>query len=216
MVNAPPTIAAYLMSCAERRAVRSRTLADLARTDWGAPPVVVLDRVASDDRKRRGSDTAHRLLELALDTPWDLLLFLEDDLEFNLHLRDAIEHWAPVVECPAAGHLFASLYNPNVAPLPGEVHGPTWFVADPATSYGAQAYLVARPTVAYVLAHWDEGPGYHDIRMTRLAARVTPLVYHRPSLVQHLAVRSTIGGVPHEAADFDAGWRPLVGRGPRP
>ena len=58
--------------------------------------------------------------------------------------------------------------------------------------------------------------GYHDIRMTRLAARVTPLVYHRPSLVQHLAVRSTIGGVRHEAADFDAGWRPLVGRGPRP
>ena len=210
MTPAPPSIAAYLMSCAERRAVRARTVANLACTDWGAPPGVALDREQYDDPKQRGSDTAHHLLELAMATRWDLLLFLEDDLEFNVHLRHALEHWAPVAARSPAGHPFASLYNPGVDPLPAAAHGSTWFVAHPERSYGSQAYLVVRPTVAHVLEHGDDGRGYHDIRMTRLRGAGDTAAL--PPAVAGAAPRgaSTIGGVPHEAADFDADWCPLV------
>ena len=196
------------MSCQERADVRRRTIANLAATDWGAPPVLVLDLERFDDRKERGSDTARRLLESAVERECDLALFLEDDVDFHPMLRRCLDEWMPLRARSAGDHFFASLYNPNVDPLAGAQEGPTYFVADPEKSYGSQAYVIARPTMQHLLAHWDDIPRGYDIKMTRLAAQVTPLYYHRPSLVEHLAVRSLIGGVPHESIDFDPQWRP--------
>jgi hypothetical protein len=58
-----------------------------------------------------------------------------------------------------------------------------------------------------VLERWDELQGYPDIRISRLAGRLTPLWFHLPSLVQHRAVPSVWGGVAHQAPDYDAEWR---------
>jgi hypothetical protein len=199
-------IVAYMTSCLERTAVRRRTLANLARTDWGAPAVVVIDQHAFAAPKERGRDTAHRLLVRALEGPGDVFVFLEDDLEFNASLRSNLEQWPPLVDRSSGGHFFGSLYNPNVVASDHD-RGPTWAVVDPELSYGSQAYVLSVETARYVLDHWEEVRGYQDIRMSRLAARVTPLYYHQPSLVQHLAVRSSIGGKPHEALDYDPDWR---------
>jgi hypothetical protein len=83
----------------------------------------------------------------------------------------------------------------------------TFAAVPPEQVYGTQAWVLSRATARYVLDHWDEIGGYPDIRISRLAGRVTPLWYHLPSLVQHLAVPSVWGGVPHTAPDYDADWR---------
>jgi hypothetical protein len=195
-----------MTSCLERTPVRRRTLANLARTDWDAEVVVVVDRAAFPTPKERGSDTGRRLLERALDGPGDVFLYLEDDLEFNASLRWNLEHWPPLAARAVGAHFFGSLYNPDILPATGR-GAPTWAEVAVEHVYGSQAWVLAAATARYVLDHWDEEIGYQDIRIARLAARVTPLLYHRPSLVQHLAVRSSIRGRPHEAHDYEADWR---------
>jgi hypothetical protein len=46
-----------------------------------------------------------------------------------------------------------------------------------------------------------------DIKLSRLAAPLCPLLFHSPSLVQHVGVASTWGGPYHQASDYDAYWR---------
>jgi hypothetical protein len=200
-------IVAYMTSCSERTAVRRRTLEHLAATDWGAAPVVVVDRAAFPTPKERGRDTAHRLLERALEGPGDVFVYLEDDLEFNTSLRWNLERWPPLVSRARGGHYFGSHYNPDIGPV-GADGGPTWAEVPGGDVYGSQAWVLSTATARHVLEHWEEEIGNQDIRIARLAATVTPLFYHRPSLVQHLAVRSAVGSSdPHEAPDYEADWR---------
>ena len=168
---------------------------------------MVLDLARYDSPKARVTETAERLLRSALDGPGDVFAFVEDDVECNAHLRHNLEHWPPLVERPVGGHFFASLYNPNIVAARSTADPATWVEADPPSVYGSQAYVMAVPTARYVLDHWTEMPGLPDHKMARLAAQVTPLLFHRPSLVEHLAVRSTWGGVPHESVDFEPDWR---------
>lgn len=197
---------AYMTSCLERTAVRRRTLANLAATDWGDAAVVIIDRAAFPTPKERGRDTGHRLLARALDGPGDVFLYLEDDLEFNTSLRWNLVRWEPLAARPRDGHFFGSLYNPDVVPADAD-GGPTWAEVGVEHVYGSQALVLATATARYVLEHWEEVRANQDIRMAHLAARVTPIYYHRPSLVQHLAVRSSIDGPSHEAVDYEPDWR---------
>jgi hypothetical protein len=196
-----------MLSCTERRVVRRRSIASLAASDWGEPPTVVIDLALVDAPKDRQRDNARRLLTSALDAPGDVFLFLEDDVVVNRSLRFNLEHWEPLVQRPPGGHFFASLYNPNIVPARAVDDPATWIEASPLEVYGSQALVLAVPTVEYVLDHWDEVPALQDHKLARLAAHLTPLLYHRPSLVQQLAVKSTWGGRPHEALDFEADWR---------
>jgi hypothetical protein len=50
-------------------------------------------------------------------------------------------------------------------------------------------------------------PGNPDQRMPAIAARVTSIYYHVPSLVDHESVPTTWGGIEHSARDFDPQWR---------
>jgi hypothetical protein len=195
-----------MTTCLERTPVRRRTLSHLAATDWGAEAVVIVDRAVLPTPKLRSLDTALRLLERALEGPGDVFVYLEDDVEFNASLRWNLERWWPLVARPADGHFFGSLYNPNVVPADAP-RGPTWAEVAVEHVYGSQAWVLSTATARYVLDHWDEESGLQDIRISRLAARVTALLYHQPSLVQHLAVRSSIAGPAHEAYDYDPDWR---------
>ena len=89
-----PDIVAYMSSGSYRRAVRDETLADLRATDWGADVVVVVDQArAPDQPKVRATDNARETLERAAQRDrGDLILFLEDDLAFNRHLRHNLQH----------------------------------------------------------------------------------------------------------------------------
>ncbi len=199
---------AYVLSCEERADVCAETLADLGRTDWGSPPTVVIDESRAARKIERINDAGLQLLTRAVDESDgddDVFLFSEDDVSFNRSLRHNLEHWGPVVERRADGHLFGSLYNPNVVARAGD--GVTATVADPTRFYGSQGMVMSVTTARSLVEWWDDGHGPLDLRISRLAARWSPLWHHSPSLVQHRAVDSTWGGAPHSAIDFSVDWR---------
>lgn len=197
-----------MASCNERREACDRTLARFATTDWGEPPVVVIDRAAHERVLDRMNDTSRRVLERAVAEADDIFLYLEDDLEFNRSLRHDLDHWPPLVDRLAGDYFFGSLYNPNVVAVASQQDPRSFTVADPDKVYGAQAFVLSVATARWILDHWNDVPGLPDIRFSRLAARRSPIYYHRPSLVQHRPVDSTWGGTQHAANDFSPNWRP--------
>src|SRR5688572_11659252 len=106
-------IAAHMISCQERQPVREQTLQNLRATDWSEPVYLEIDEALYDRRQDRQEHTAFRLLEKASHGDADFILFLEDDLLFNRHLKHNVKEWAPLRSLPPNGYFFASLYNPN-------------------------------------------------------------------------------------------------------
>lgn len=209
-VLAAPAIKAYILSCPDREEVRRQTIENLRLTDWGDEPEIEIDQTTFERRQERQEKTALALLRRAAAQSTGLILFLEDDLDFNRNLRHNLLHWYPLLKNPASGHFFASLYNPNIRSL---VRSPqnAFFVADPNSVYGSQAFVLSASTAAYITEHWADVIGMQDIKMSRLAARVCPIYYHAPSLVQHTGRISVWGGQFHAANDFDPEWRNPAG-----
>ena len=203
-------IAAYVMSCPDRKEMRVQTLLDLAATDWRDEPWVEIDDTSCERRQERQETTARKTLEKAVTDGPDFILFLEDDLQFNRHLRHNLLHWAPLLETQSEANFFASLYNPMVLPL--EVHyDQAFFRAHPDSVYGSQAFLLSLRTARYIVQHWPEIPGMQDIKMSRLASRLCPIFYHTPSMVQHVGQASAWGGHYHSARDFAIDWKTKEG-----
>jgi hypothetical protein len=199
---------AYMLSCPARADVGARTMERLAATDWAEPPALALDETVVARRQERQLLTARSLLARAVeeDGDADRLLFLEDDLDFNSHLRHNLAAWPPVRSLAPGGALFGSLYNPGLGGRPVEAAG-TCLEVDPGAVYGSQAFVLSAATARYLVEHWHEVEGMQDIKMSRLAGRLGPVLYHSPSLVQHVGMESTWGGHAHVALDFDAEWR---------
>ena len=196
-----------MMSCDERRDVCARSADALAATDWGEPPVVVWDEAPFARILERIVHTGRRLLERAVDETDDLFLYLEDDVEFNRSLLHNLERWPPVVDRRPGSFLFASLYNPNIVTPRSPDDESSVAVADPRRFYGMQGVLLSVATARFILDRWDDVRAPTDLRMSRLAARRSPILFHRPSLVQHRAVASTWGGAEHGTVDFSPDWR---------
>ncbi|MBV9547965.1 MAG: hypothetical protein JOY61_26625 [Chloroflexi bacterium] len=199
-------IRAYMLSCPEREQVRESTLASLAGTDWGEAPVIELDRSEFARPEERQTQTALRLLERAVMDTAELFLFLEDDLQFNVHLRHNLTHWYPLESLNSSPLFFGSLYNPNIWELE-RVSSLNFFVAHPDFVYGSQAFVLSREMARYIIEHWSEVIGMQDIKMSRLAARLARIHYHSPSLVQHVGKLSMWGGPYHWTPDFHPTWR---------
>jgi predicted O-methyltransferase YrrM len=199
-------MAAFMLSCPARAAVCARTLRRLAATDWGRTPTLVVDDTRCERRQDRQEQTARRMLQRAISEAGDadLLLLLEDDLEFNRHLRHNLACWPPVADLHRGDHFFGSIYDPGVHRR-SAVDRHCW-EADPDAVYGSQAFVIAPATARYVEERWDEVAGMQDIRISRLAAAVCPVLYHAPSLVQHVGEESVWGGPFHTATDYDAAW----------
>jgi hypothetical protein len=202
-----PHVVAFVQSCAIRDGVLRETLADLATTDWGTAPIVELDDAFGRSPVVRQRMLVRRILERALRERIDFLLLLEDDLEFNLNLRENLLCWPPLRKAHYNGHFFALLFN-------GGVRFRKFFPdmdcaeVDPATARGSQALVMSHATVRYLVNCWGTEPAEHvDLRMQRLVARVCPILCHVPSLVQHRSAVSTWGGPPGRALDFDETWR---------
>jgi hypothetical protein len=196
----------YMLTCAARDSTREATLDRLATTDWDDDVVVVRDDVGAERPQDRQEQTARRLLERAVADGAGFVLFLEDDLEFNRHLRHNLLCWYPLSVAGPDTHFLASLYDPGVAATEWDSER-AFAIADPSCVYGSQAFVLSRATAATVLAGWETVPGMQDIRISRLAAAVGPIHYHRPSLVQHAVGPSTWGGPDHRATDYSADWR---------
>lgn len=200
-----PKIAAVMISCTERAEMRSITLNNLARTDWGDEPVTVQsDHETHENHRERQVECALLALKAMIRTKADYFLFLEDDLDFNRYIRHNLQQWEPVRKGTVT---LASLYNPRVHDLGCDIRCQARIV-DPRSVFGSQAFLLSRHTANYIVRRWEEVHGMQDIRMSRLAACLgKPLLYHAPSLVQHIGQVSVWGGGFHQAFDFDPDWQ---------
>ncbi len=198
-------IKAVMISCVERDQLRPQTLANLAATDWGDNPVwVQMDQALTERRQDRQEQTAFRALEKSLTFEADYILFLEDDLDFNKHLRHNLESWYPLRN---GGITLAGLYNPNIGWWRNEQQD-HYLVVDHNTIYGSQCFLLSKKAIEYCLKHWIEVVGMQDMKISRLAARMDhPIYYHTPSLVQHVGAQSVWGGCYHQAVDFHPTWK---------
>ncbi|HYG35988.1 MAG TPA: hypothetical protein VEC99_14455, partial [Clostridia bacterium] len=202
----PPKIEAVMVSCQGRAEVRSSTLDRLAKTDWGDLPFFVQldeDCVEKDPRQRQ-TYCSYLALSGALNRGADYVLFLEDDLHFNRHLRHNITCWLPI---KSGSVVLASLYNPRLREVAYDLSNHCRVVS-PNTVFGSQALLIAKTALAHIVRNWRRLEGMQDIRISRLAGRLRkPILYHAPSLVQHVGTQSTWGGGFHQAADFDPDWK---------
>ncbi len=198
-------IKAFILSCPDREEMRLQTIRNLAATDWGDEPEIEIDQTTCERRQERQERTALSLLRNAVESGHELILFLEDDLDFNRHIRHNLEHWYPLVRRRASMPFFASLYNPGVGRLTRSPQH-SFFVANPIGVFGSQAFLMSSGAARYIVEHWWDVIGMQDIKMSRLAARLCPVYYHSPSLVQHIGVVSAWGGNYHCAQDFDESW----------
>jgi len=199
-------LAAYIVTCAERRAVLEGTLARFRGTDWGSDPELQIDDGAATNKLARIHATWLKVLDKVAAGSADVALILEDDLDFNRHLRHNLSAWPPLRARDGNVPFFGSIYNPD-RPALWRRAGQSFFIVNPQQMWGAQAVLISRATAGYALEHWGEEQGAADLRMPRLGARLAPVYLHAPSLVQHVGEASTWGGPFHTASDFDRGWR---------
>jgi len=203
--DSPPRILPVMLSCPAREAVRNQTLESLRRSDLAG----LMPRVRVDDRnggrpKENQARNAHRLMRESLAEPYEYLLFLEDDLMVNGHLLANLRKWRLLQRGEIA---MATLFNPGFRAMACDVENDA-LVVDPERYYGALALVLSRPTVQYMVEHWESETGAHDTRMGRLLARLREPVYvHTPSLVQHTGEQSTWGNGFILAANFQPAWK---------
>jgi hypothetical protein len=187
----------------------------LARTDWDMASVHVrMDDGTGDNRRERQTQNALLALEWSLTTNAEYVLFLEDDLVFNRHFRHNLENWRPF---RAHQLTLGALYNSGVHESAYDPSNQAAIVA-PNKVFGSQAFVISRPTVEFVVRHWQRVGGMQDVRIARIAGRLRqPIFFHCPSLVQHVGVQSVWGGEFHQASDFDPDWRaPVDNKSPSP
>ncbi len=202
---------AFIISCPQREQVRARTLASLTASDWkGGVHVVIDDCPATVPVLQRIGETWFRAVQAASLAKADCLLLLEDDVEVGRHIRHNLETWKPIVAVRARSgrgyQLYGSLYDPGILRFRSK-QADQYFYAFPQLVWGAQAVVMSPETARLLVARWrtrDEEP---DLKMPRIAAAVTPIFYHLPSLVQHIGTSSTWGGTPHSARAYDPEWR---------
>jgi len=196
---------AAMISCKARDSVRAETLTGFAGTDWGDDLSVVMDESDYELPWRRTEDTFLRALRaFAADAASDFLLILEDDVDLNRRLRHNLERWPPLVAAATqpSAHFIGSLFHAG-QPLLWLDRTRRARVAAPEGFWGGQALVVSRTTARHVLARWEAGRTPHDMQLPLLAAEVSPVYFHTPSLAQQRDVPSTWGPGSHRALDYD-------------
>src|SRR5579884_2264736 len=199
----PPKIAPYILTCPERAGVLADTLTSFGATDWPEAPRVIVDTSDDPSPKVRQTKNALKLLQEAIGQPWDYLLFLEDDLDFNRHLHHNLANWHPI------RHGYARLATLYASASRGMFAGHNAFAYLAAQHGGSQALLIHRAVVEEVLAGWD---GFttemQDIRICGIASRTDPLIHvYNPNLVQHRAAKSTWDGPATASPTYDPDFR---------
>jgi len=200
-----PIIQACMMTCPERKQLCDQTIKNFAATDWNEGLAFVqMDNGENNNHHKRQMRTAWLALKHCLDLKSDYFLFFEDDLIFNKNLRYNLEQWMPLREQSIT---LAGLYNPGLHESACNIKE-NFMVINPNAIFGSQAFLISRATVQYLTHNWNRVQGLQDIKISRLAGRLKqPILYHAPSLVDHVGEKSVWGGWFHRAIDFDPLWR---------
>jgi hypothetical protein len=197
---------ALVMSCPERASTLARTRQRLSECGWDGPLEVVLDDGIGQRPIDRIWRTWRRMIQRAGQLQTRFALLLEDDVVFGRWFCHNLNSWSLLREVAPGRAFYASLYNPG-RPIIIRRVAERYLVADPRFVWGAQAIVKTPETARYIDTHWDSASGNPDQRMPAIAARVTSIYYHVPSLVDHESVPTTWGGIEHSARDFDPQWR---------
>jgi hypothetical protein len=196
-----------MVSCLAREQTRAATIASLKSSGWAEDPVVCLEDPECKLPLHRHMMLVRTTLELARrNSDAEMILLLEDDVIFNRRFKHNLEAWEPLRAHRPGNHFFASLFNPGVRFLRFD---PALACAEaqPDSVCGAQALLIDRQTAHLFATCWGVIPALHaDIKLARLAALVCPILYHVPSLVQHIGLESRWNGPFLSANDFEAEW----------
>jgi hypothetical protein len=205
------SIGAVVISSVKGNEFRPQTLANLARTDWGDLPLQIqVEEGEQAGREPGRTHSTYLALKKSLQGREDYILLLEDDLDFNRHLRHNLLHWGPLKNRTVT---LASLYNPRVRERACDLSNNARIV-EPKFACASQAFLISRDTVDYLVRHWHKVEGSQEIKIPCLAGRLkNPIYYHAPSLVQRLGSASVPGENFHRAMDFDPDWKTRSGNG---
>lgn len=201
----PLSISGGMVSSQGREEFQGRTLQNLSRTDWpGEPLLFVSDDGEGGNSEEQRLRTTLQPLSRFLDGTGDYLLYMEDALEFNRYLHHNVQRWLPILTRAVT---LASLYNPGILEESCDVSLNAYVVRADHVS-GSEAFLISRPTARYMAEHWLEAKGAPDVRMAKLAGRLTePIYYHSPSLVQRVRTAAEKTAAFHQAVDFSPDWK---------
>lgn len=195
-------IKATILTCKGRECSLAQTIRNFEQTDWPDSPVIFHDPFQLEDRQESQTRASLQLLTEAHEDPhWDFLLFLEDDLRFNLYLYHNLQTWLPMTEYPLAtlyGH--TSIIDPERK---------NYVLNDLLTTGGSQALLIRRDLLKILLHRWENYPGLmQDLRIRRIVSEDhRHLLAHVPDLIQHRLEPSTWGGPSHYSFTFDPIFR---------
>lgn len=202
-------ISAVMISCRGRNYIREQTLKCLFSTDWDWSVNVVLDHEVIDHNVIDSLPNTTRqvlaslcALKQAVTKPDPFIVFMEDDLHFNVNIKYNLINWYPIKEKKLN---FGSLYTPKNNKCIIE-KGKYWYIADCLRFYGSQFYIMSREAALWAIDKWDTIQGLQDTKLTRLSIG-KPIYYYDPSLVEHRSVPSSWGGVCHTSEDFDQFWK---------
>lgn len=196
----------FMVSCPARDTVRRTTLKSLSESDWAQAPIVCFEDPQWEVPLHRHMHLVRAALEAARQSDGELFLFLEDDVIFNRHLRFNLKSWEPIRRFQRENHFFGSIFNPGV-PIRRFDRAAMWIEAEPSLAFGAQGLVISRRTVEHLVSCWGVDHSTHaDLRLARLAELVCAILYHCPSLIQHVGLNSLWGGIQITASDFDRDW----------
>lgn len=158
--------------------------------------MIVTDRHNLKDKTKSQTAAALDLLHEAQRHPWDYMLFCEDDILFNCHIRHNLTQWQPI---KARSLRVGSLYCASPEPA---LH--CWTIG------GSQGIVIGRDWLAEVLRRWNNQPNsMQDLRIYRSVYGSGEMLIpiHQPNLVQHRPALSTWGGPEHSSPTFDPEWK---------
>ena len=127
------------------------------------------------------------------------ILWFEDDLVFNAHLRTNLLAWPPLRLRQAVA---ATLYNPGLTETAWDLKADARLVK-PVDFYGAAALVMAADFLRRLLDGWFEASSALDAKLVALAASEGRSIYvHNPSLVQRPRRPAGRRSAVHKAEDY--------------
>lgn len=202
-VNSPVRIKAYMITCPKRSNVLDKTLENLRATDWGEEPVIIMDHENGNQQIN-----SLRLLRTAYAHQdfFDYVLFLEDDLDFNINIRHNLQNWPRLQN---QSFMFGTLYGDRTSE---HVQPVTIYDGDYSYNmsghYCSQALLIHKKVIKYLIDNWSKAIGWQDIRFQKLLSQLFNLSWGSiVNLIQHQEVKSTWGGGAHSTPYFDKNYK---------
>lgn len=199
-----PRIEAVMISFDENSSGRQLTMDNLRQTDWQDSPIHIhSDGNFGDEAGQRRIRCFYTALKNALCLRSDYVLFLEDRLHFNRHIRHNLSSWPALErETPLAG-----LFNPRLPEQWCDIHGQVRAV-HPKSIFSIQAFLLSKNAISYMVDRWKSVPGSASTRIARLAGRLdSPVLFHAPSLAQQASEQNVRRPGGQRAFDFDPNWK---------